>query len=277
MVAFSYSQVSADTFIYQIGAPTGPWNAGGGDAVTDAHLHEAYPGSNGNPVQTLVNDGAYHTITDAALLMKLNAGKLYLNVHSNTYPTGRFRVQVVPTPDLVVLGTGGQTVPSVMTTASAKLVVMKVDASSFIYQLTVKDYPYVKVTKGHLHEGYPGAVGPLVQALEVNDAYHLMTDKALLAKIDAGVLYMNVHTIDHPTGMFRGQVVLTPGLIVMATGVQQIPIPVITKATGQLRVTILTESSFMYQLSVQGYDNTKITAAHLHQAYPGANGGVVQT
>jgi hypothetical protein len=64
----------------------------------------------------------------------------------------------------------------------------------------------------------------------------------------------------------------------MATGAQEVPTPVLTRATATLRVTIKSDRFFLYKLGVDSIANDvdgNIIAAHLHHGLPGQNGPVV--
>ena len=73
-----------------------------GMTATMAHIHEASKGVNGPVIVSFVKSGANTfapapgaKLTDAQYASYL-AGKLYLNVHSSTYPGGEIRLQLAP-------------------------------------------------------------------------------------------------------------------------------------------------------------------------------------
>jgi hypothetical protein len=73
-----------------------------GMTPTMAHIHEATKGVNGPVIVPFVRSGENTfapapgaRLTDAQYASYL-AGKLYLNVHSSTYPGGEIRLQLVP-------------------------------------------------------------------------------------------------------------------------------------------------------------------------------------
>ena len=73
-----------------------------GMSATMAHIHEASKGTNGPVILSFVKSGENTfapapgaQLTDAQYTSYL-AGKLYLNVHSSTYPGGEVRLQLAP-------------------------------------------------------------------------------------------------------------------------------------------------------------------------------------
>ena len=73
-----------------------------GMSATMAHIHEASKGTNGPVILSFVKSGENTfapapgaKLTDAQYASYL-AGKLYLNVHSSTYPGGEVRLQLAP-------------------------------------------------------------------------------------------------------------------------------------------------------------------------------------
>jgi MYXO-CTERM domain-containing protein len=89
--------------------------------LTAAHFHDAPPGVPGPIVRAISSaEGAVPgitsgvlsgvwTSTDAqpltpALVSDLRAGKIYVNIHSDSFPAGEIRGQVIPEPSSLALG-----------------------------------------------------------------------------------------------------------------------------------------------------------------------------
>jgi hypothetical protein len=127
--------------------------------------------------------------------------------------------------------TSAQEVPAVTvpTNASGDAVVFVNDAGNLTYEIYVVDIQ--NVTAAHIHLGMPGEAGPVVVTLfmgdfstdgdgtgtlatgEITDAdlsgdLEGMTLGNLLAEMEAGNAYVNVHTTDNPSGEIRGQLEL---------------------------------------------------------------------
>src|SRR5204862_3350385 len=68
----------------------------------------------------------------------------------------------------------------------------------------------VTATAAHLHAGAAGSDGGIVAPLTLAGGKATLASQALtpaqVASLDAGELYLNVHSATHATGEFRGQV-----------------------------------------------------------------------
>ncbi|MBT8167129.1 CHRD domain-containing protein, partial [Falsiruegeria litorea] len=114
------------------------------------------------------------------------------------------------------------------------------------------------------------------------------TTSAVLAAALVGDIYINVHTGNFPSGELRGQVgpVLsdtTVGLVrtvvfenILLDPANQVP-PVASDNVGFATLTMVDNNGAVsYSIStIMDLNVTGITAAHLHEAPPGSNGGVV--
>jgi hypothetical protein len=73
-----------------------------GMLATVAHIHEAPAGANGPVIVPLVQSGSGMFAVPAGTMLtppqyaSYQAGKLYVNVHSATYPAGEIRAQLKP-------------------------------------------------------------------------------------------------------------------------------------------------------------------------------------
>ena len=139
-------------------------------------------------------------------------------------------VQVVPavgqTPGFTATLSGTQEVPAVMTPAGGEAVfTLSPDGMTLSFTLTVSNIN--DVFASHIHLAAPGVVGPVVAPLFIGSkigpfsgllaqgtitAADLrgpllgMPLSALVAEIETGNTYVNVHTTANPGGEIRGQI-----------------------------------------------------------------------
>ena len=203
-----------------------------------AHIHFGAPGATGDVIFPLkVHAGwnqragyldpcrnTFH-LTETQV-RALNSGDYYVNIHTETNPKGEIRGQLLTKVNdcrqyLVVLA-GGNEVPPVTTQASGTLLA-SYNRGKLVLNGTFKNLSSQLLSVGgspaHVHQGAAGVNGPIVFPLQVvNDAnnlggkilakdnkYRLTRDqKELLHNQE---LYVNIHTINHPSGEIRGQLV----------------------------------------------------------------------
>ena len=203
-----------------------------------AHIHLGAPGVNGGVIFSLkvhVNSNGrsgsfdpcrntFH-LTDAQV-RALKNGEYYVNIHTETYPSGEIRGQLLPKVEkckqyLVVLS-GGNEVPPVDTGASGTLLA-NYDCDKLVLSGTFGGLESQLLSIGgspaHVHQGAEGVNGPVLIPLSVvhdednlggkllrkDNKYKLTrAQKELLRNQE---LYVNIHTIDHPSGELRGQLV----------------------------------------------------------------------
>ena len=260
------------------------------DDADMAHVHEGYAGANGPVVIALTKDptdpgrwSAEDGELNAAGLDALNAGRLYINVHSPDYPPGEVRGQIVP-DGITVLFTelsGEQEVPAVDTRASG-LAAITLDESSSMVSIHVNNERLDDANGAHLHSGFGGDTGPVEIGLNQDGsaASHWFAEDEMLSAEQLGALlaggtYINVHSPDHGPGEIRGQVI--PDGIHFAFGFlegrQEVP-AIASAAGGTFAVTVdPVAMSMTAHANTTGADDA--TAAHVHDAYAGTNGGVV--
>jgi cytochrome c553 len=196
-----------------------------GMTATAAHIHSGFTGSNGEVLFALELSSDLtkfsvpsNTVLDTTDLASLKNGKLYVNIHSTTFPSGELRGQVVPSDVMVykVALSGGQEVPAVSTTATGTAYLTVNKTSGKIYG-TVKTSGMAP-TASHIHTGASGTNGDVLFGLEVDstDANNFsvpestVLDAAALASLTNKELYVNVHSATFPSGELRGQVVSNP-------------------------------------------------------------------
>jgi predicted lipoprotein with Yx(FWY)xxD motif len=135
----------------------------------------------------------------------------------------------------------------------------------------------------HIHTGKPGQVGPvslpLCQPCTANSRGTKTLDAKLLAAIESGSAYVNVHTKANPGGEIRGQVgrshALAAGLV--AAGETPAPQNVPAAAKGSFTALVIDTSPrpiLTWSLEFDGLSGPA-SAAHIHLGKPGAAGAVV--
>ena len=260
--------------------------------ITACHLHNAAAGVNGGVVRTLTGNlrgstamGEW-TASDAepltpALIDELLKGNLYLNFHTAANPGGEIRGQVVPSAGVHFTAAinGNQENPPVAggATGTGSFTLTE---EALIYKITVNGLTG-PITAAHLHTGAIGANGPVTITLTPSFAGTTATGTVVLTPTQrhdliAGGLYVNIHTGANPGGEIRGQVQLAGGFGFSANlnSTSEVPINAST-ATATASAT-LTPSGLLMNLTATGLTGA-ITVAHIHNAAPGVNGGVVRT
>ena len=224
------------------------------DDVTMAHIHVGGPDENG-PVAVflfgpedpgVVADGliAEGTITEADLiatdgvfdgtmaqLMQLIVdGDTYVNVHTETNPSGEIRGQLGLAPfNFGAELAGTNEVPDVNTSGSG-FTALSTNAGQTAVDYTLLTHGLVDVVQAHIHIGPPEVNGP-VAAFLFGPADPPVTSDGILARgtitegdliatagvfdgtmatlldhLRAGTAYVNVHTVVNPMGEIRGSV-----------------------------------------------------------------------
>jgi hypothetical protein len=195
--------------------------------VTQAHIHRAAAGVDGpitHPFESAESPfrGVFEFSADD--LADLEAGLLYINVHSDAFPAGEVRGQIGPRADSAVFFPleAEQETGQVNTDNTGHcMAVLNPLGTAFTIACshTVED-----VSGAHIHRGAAGEDGPIVfgfdeattifdQAIAEDERFdeaYRFSD--LLADLRRGDLYVNVHSPAFPGGELRGQIT-RPGLV----------------------------------------------------------------
>ncbi len=252
---------------------------------TAAHIHG--PAVEGVPAPILHDLGDTASPMTGTLVLtpadafNLHKGRLFVNVHSATYPTGAIRGQLQPLDPvldatLTATLTPDQETPPV-TNAFNATAVLRYDRASRLLSWFVEHNVH-DMTAAHIHG--PAALGesagivfdmgpPSHPVIEGNRVLTIGQERELLN----GLYYINIHNPDFPAGAIRGQILSGDRFHATLQGRQETP-AVATRATG---------------VGVFSYDNptrtlawriehgvADATAAHIHgPSLPGEPAGIV--
>jgi len=256
---------------------------------TAAHIHDAFAGSNGGVVIGLDQDSAdalHFTVPagamlDAAAVDRLLAGGLYLNVHTAAAPAGAVRGQILP--DGFVLRftdlSGDEQVPQVDTFGRGRAAAtLDPLTGAFVLHAQIEE---LDASQAHVHEGYAGANGPVLVALAQDqaNANHWFAEgetlnAAALDAFAAGRFYVNFHSQANPGGEIRGQIVPEGIAVIFAELSGEQRIPAVTTLADGLGALTLDEAGALLTIHVNTRGIDDASAAHLHGAFGGTNGGV---
>ncbi|MCH8306269.1 MAG: CHRD domain-containing protein [Candidatus Marinimicrobia bacterium] len=214
------------------------------DSLTAAHFHNAGAGISAGVVKTLdFVDGHASGVWSASdgsqpltpeLVEELLSGRLYVNVHTNAFPAGEIRGQVIVISGYNAQLSGSQSVPPVTSSGSGTFTSLFFYADSgaeLEYNITVEG---LTITAAHFHAGAAGVAGGVIKTITfdgnsaegiwtADDAQPLTDD--IVDMIRSGGVYVNIHTSANLGGEIRGQ--LLPGII-------EVPIGVVDEDVAQL-------------------------------------------
>ncbi|NNE25625.1 MAG: CHRD domain-containing protein, partial [Saprospiraceae bacterium] len=250
------------------------------------HLHEAPAGDNGGVVVNLTDDFISNRISteidiSPELLDMLMAGNIYINVHTDAFPDGELRAQVLLEKDLSYVNwiTGDQEVPAVQTnaigliTANLTQVLNTLEINAYFKDLSSH------VIGAHLHMAVEGENGGVVA-----DLSSMVNGQSITGSVDvssfiddlkAGNIYLNIHTENNPGGEIRAQLNEWSGITAdgWIAGEQSVPAN-ITPGLGLTAINLSPDRSMLTVWAVTDDLSGDIAAAHLHLGEQGANGGV---
>lgn len=275
---------------------------------TASHFHNAPPGVNGGVIFNLTdsfNDfgGAYGywdqnstPAFETSHSLMFREGDMYVNVHSDLFPGGEIRGNILRTSNLFsdlpfdpgfgndfILAAemrGSEENPPVATDAiGIASIYFGEDRTTAQVNVTVTGLSG-PITGAHIHEGVTGVNGPVVFPLsaEGNRIHAELTGitPEQLANFISGAYYINVHTAENPGGEIRGQIFIEQDVSFVAdmNGDQENP-PVATDARG-LGVFHYTIGTLALDVNIQLTElSSPITGVHLHEGAPGENGPVL--
>src|SRR5262245_42257709 len=130
-------------------------------------------------------------------------------------------------------------------------------------------------TAAHIHKGAVGVPGGIIFPLTGGPTVWTGTTAALTpaqqADLEAGLYYVNVHTIANPNGEIRGQLGPSPRTFgAHLDNTQETPVTA-SAAKGDATITLNANGTLTYNLTTTGLT---ATAAHFHAGTFGVPGGI---
>ncbi len=259
------------------------WHTGIASPLTGAHMHAGAVGANGGIILALAPAGPNSwtgtgTLT-APQAAQLASNSTYINVHTVAFGAGEIRGQIVPAVSTRFTGvlSGAQEVPPNASAATGKAIAyLHQPENRLVYM--IDSAGLVNVQAAHIHQGAVGVNGGVMVNLNGAGGTYCGVSPQLTTAQVAAVLasntYVNVHTTAFPGGELRAQLIKDLGDHWRArlTGVQEVP-PTPSTAFGGGSV-LVTNNTVTVQGKFGGLFGAP-TAAHIHVAPAGANGGVV--
>jgi riboflavin synthase alpha subunit len=249
-----------------------------GMAATVAHIHAGEAGVAGAIVFPMMVQGNTATLASttltAAQLADLDAGKLYVNVHSAANKSGEIRGQIGREVYRVLLD-GMQKPTPVATQAKGEgLLVLDAKTGDFSGEIELTG---ITATAADIRAGAAGVSGAKLIDLQDHGGHgHFevaANTKLTAAQMDnlrAGRWYVNVQSAVNPNGEIRGQIARRV-IVANAGGAQEVPANnSAASAKGIVVYDPLTRGTEA-RLVVAGMD---ATVAHIHMAAAGSNGPI---
>jgi hypothetical protein len=188
-----------------------------------AHIHTGATGSPGPVVLALCGPctspaSGTGNLTDAAL-QAVEAGTAYVNIHTPTNAAGEIRGQLATTADVSTKLTSRQEVPKAKgnvkrATGSFTGTVAKLGTTGTIAWRLRFSKLTGRAIAAHIHVGPVGRAGPVAVALcgpcRNGQRGTANLTAATLAGLEAGRVYVNIHTPKNPGGEIRGQIRAVP-------------------------------------------------------------------
>jgi hypothetical protein len=249
-----------------------------GMEATVAHIHAGEAGVAGAIVFAMTVQGNTATLAPttltAAQLADLDAGKLYVNVHSAKNSKGEIRGQIGREVYRVQLD-GTQEPTLVVTQAKGEgLLVLDAKTGALTGEIELTG---ITATAAHIHAGEAGVNGAKLIELQDHGGHghfevpaNTRLTAAQMDTLRAGGLYTNVHSVANPGGEIRGQIARRV-IVAAASGAQEVPV---NNSAAQAKGIVVYDPLTRGVQARLVVSAMNATAAHIHMAAAGSNGPI---
>lgn len=274
IVRFDAGTNAVDLFCYHEGL---------GTAAIAGHLHLGAAGVNGGVIvgmsQTSPNTWTGSGVLTAPQAASLLAAGTYLNIHTNGFPGGEVRGQVVASRStrFTAVLAGSNEVPANASTATGTAIAWLHEPDNRLVY-AVQTSGLVSVVAAHFHQAAAGVNGPVVVGFSGSGQYFGVSPRLTSAQVTALMadgFYANVHTSAFPGGEIRGQMIKDRGdhFTAVLRGANEVP-PTPSTSVGGAQVLVNPNGTISLTGQYQPFGTAAI-AAHVHRGAAGVNGPVV--
>jgi hypothetical protein len=193
-----------------------------GNAIA-AHIHVAARGVAGPvrvPLCAPCTSGVSGTATiDAAVLDAIQNDRAYVNVHTPTNPAGEIRDQVAITASVKTTLRASQERPKpkgnvARARGTFSATITRTGTTGVVVWRLAFGKLTGKAVAAHIHSGVRGKAGPVIVPLcapcKSGARGRATVSASVLATLEAGRAYVNVHTKKNAAGEIRGQLAAVP-------------------------------------------------------------------
>ncbi|GAA5221878.1 CHRD domain-containing protein [Membranihabitans marinus] len=275
------------------------------------HIHSGIIGINGGVIFPLKAEFS-DDLTSGSLTMEdnsfvlssdqmemLDQHLLYVNIHSKDHPSGEIRGQITP-KSLYTFSTnlfGGYQNPSVMTNGRGSIILTISQDSMMTLSGTFSglqsEFNAAIGGGAHIHNGMVGSNGGVMQAISATldpsgllgnfftEDHEIPVSEDFIDALLNRELYINIHTVNAPSGEIRGQLIPASSKMVFRShlsGNNEVHLPE-TLASGLVMAEIMASDSVALYGSYNSMVGTLATqiagGIHIHKGMAGQNGDVI--
>ncbi len=247
---------------------------------TVRHIHRGAPGVAGPVVFDLPagspKDGVIELTAENRA--DLQAGLYYVNIHSETFPGGELRGQILPAGGCYSAQLSGdqEVPPNDSAGTGTGIFTLAPDGSWLTYFIEFSDLGTPETVR-HIHRGAPGVAGPVVFDLPEGSPKTgtIGLEEEQRAEYLAGLYYVNIHSEEFPGGELRGQISAASACFATTlAGSNEVP-PNDSAGTGKGYFALSPDGTQLrYTIMFEGL-TTDETVRHIHRGAPGIAGPVV--